>query len=197
MPVVERGFRAAGLAVMLAVAAGGRAGAQTWTVTLSGANEIPPKAVPGTGTAAMTLTGNLFHIVINFSGLTAGATGAHIHCCTPPGTNVGVATTLPAFLGFPLGVTSGTYDATLDVMDPSFYNPAFLAANGGTAAAARAVLFNGMNAGMAYLNIHTSQNPGGEIRGTLVLTPEPSTLLLFASGLGAAGGMLRWRRRDA
>lgn len=37
-------------------------------------------------------------------------------------------------------------------------------------------------AGRAYINFHTIQNPGGEIRGALVLTPEPSTVGLMAVG---------------
>ena len=32
---------------------------------------------------------------------------------------------MPAFAGFPLGVTSGTYDHTFSLLDPTFYNPAF------------------------------------------------------------------------
>jgi len=32
---------------------------------------------------------------------------------------------VPAFAGFPLGVTSGTYDHTFSLLDPTFYNPAF------------------------------------------------------------------------
>jgi hypothetical protein len=51
-----------------------------------------------------------------------------------------------------------------------------------------AALFNGQ----FYLNFHTSQNPGGEIRGNLVPVPEPSTYALL--GLGA-GGLLCWMRR--
>jgi hypothetical protein len=43
----------------------------------------------------------------------------------------------------------------------------------------------------AYINFHTTQFGGGEIRGVLVATPEPGTLALF--GLG--GVMLRLRRR--
>ncbi|MES2525070.1 MAG: CHRD domain-containing protein [Gemmatimonadota bacterium] len=38
-------------------------------------------------------------------------------------------------------------------------------------------------AGRSYLNFHTVQNPGGEIRGTLVVVPEPATVLLTAAGL--------------
>ena len=41
-----------------------------------------------------------------------------------------------------------------------------------------------------YLNVHTSQNPAGEIAGNVQLVPEPGTL-----GLAAIGGMLLLRRR--
>ena len=48
-----------------------------------------------------------------------------------------------------------------------------------------AALAAGLNAGQAYLNIHTSNFPGGEIRG--FLTPEPTTTLLLGAGLVALG----------
>jgi hypothetical protein len=57
--------------------------------------------------------------------LTSTDTAAHIHCCAPLGTNAGVATTVPTFLGFPLGVTSGTYSSQVfDLTQPLIYNPA-------------------------------------------------------------------------
>lgn len=45
--------------------------------------------------------------------------------------------------------------------------------------------------GRYYINIHTGTNGGGEIRGNLVLVPEPSALVLGALGLP----MLLRRRR--
>src|ERR1700738_5072386 len=86
---------------------------------LSGANEVPPNTSSGAGTAVVVLdpTAQTIQIIAAFFGLSASDTAAHIHCCqTMPGTNIGVATTVPTFgaLGpnpeFPLGVTSGTYD---------------------------------------------------------------------------------------
>ena len=47
--------------------------------------------------------------------------------------------------------------------------------------------------GNSYINFHTNQFPGGEIRGAIVPTPEPTTLALL--GMGAAGMLGRcWRR---
>src|SRR5262249_10918988 len=78
--------------------------------------------------------------------------------------------TTPTFTGFPLGVTSGTYDHTFDTLSASSYNPAYVTAHGGTAAGAEAALAACLSAGGAYLNIHSTVDPGGEIRG--FLTPD-------------------------
>jgi hypothetical protein len=105
-------------------------------------------------------------------------------CTAVPGVGaIGVATELPSFTGFPLGVTSGTYDNTFDMTMPTNFNPGFLAAHGGTPASALAALEGGMEDGTAYLNIHTAAFPGGEIRGFLAPVPEPGTVVLMAIGL--------------
>jgi len=106
--------------------------------------------------------------------------------------NAGVATTTPTFAGFPLGVTSGSYDNTLDMTLSSSYNPSFVTAHGGIAGA-EAFLFAGIAAGQAYLNIHSQTFPGGEIRGQLTVdAPEPGTFLF--AGAVLAGFAIRRRR---
>src|SRR6185436_15713719 len=106
-----------------------------YATTLSGASEIPPNdGSPGTGNALITIDFDtlMMDVNITFVGLTSNTTAAHIHCCTvtPGSANVGVATVLPSFTDFPLGVTSGTYDHTFDMAQASSYNPAFVTAQG-------------------------------------------------------------------
>jgi len=170
----------------------------TLLAVLNGANDGTPSLGSGTATVVLNTDAHTLLVAASFSGLTTGTTAAHIHCCqTVPGTppTVGVATMQPAFTGFPLGVTFGTYPPTLfDLTQASFYNPPFLTASGGTAAGAEAALTAALLAGLTYFNIHTSMFPGGEIRGQLNAVPLPAALPLFATGL-AALGLPGWRRK--
>jgi CHRD domain/PEP-CTERM motif len=171
----------------------------TYTADLSGPAEEPPVPSPGTGFALVTYD-DLAHILgiqTNFSDLVGTTTAAHIHAPTPtPLTGVaGVATQVPFFEGFPIGVTSGTYDHTFINIDTdaSVWNPAFIAAQiPATPARAEVALAAALAEGKAYFNIHSTFRPGGEIRGFLV--PAPATMLLFSTGL-AGLAVIRLRRR--
>jgi hypothetical protein len=184
--------------------------AQVYFSFLSGANEAPPNNSPGFGftTVIIDPVANTMRVQASFSNLFAqtaagaasGTTSAHIHAPTPlplEGT-AGVATTTPTFPGFPVGVRSGSYDQTFNLLDAGTYNPAFVAANGGTLTGARDALLTGITSNRAYLNIHTNAVGPGEIRGFLVATnaPEPGSLALLApAALPLIGGTLVARRR--
>ena len=146
---------------------------QVYTTSLSGPAEAPPNASPGTGFAKVTITGNFMRVQANFTGLMGPTTASHIHAATavPGAGTAGVATTLPSFPGFPLGVTSGTMDNSFDMTLASSYNPAYITNNGGTPASAFAALKTAMDNGRAYFNVHSTSFPGGEIRGFLQLCP--------------------------
>lgn len=178
--------------LVLALVLPSTSGAMTFTysATLSGANEYPANGSLGSGSATVTYDDQAHTLVVDitFSGLSAGNTAAHIHCCVSPlalTPTAGVATVTPTFTGFPTGATSGSYLHTFDLTDPGSFNTTFLNAYGGTAAGAEAALGAGLAVGYAYVNIHTTNFPGGEIRGFLVPVPEPSAAALLGLAVGA------------
>ena len=199
-------IRASFFALALSSASAASATITVYTTTLSGPAEAPPNSSPGTGSATVTIDDvlNTMRVQITFSDLVAttaagapsGTTAAHIHAPTPtPFTGTaGVATTLPTFPGFPLGVRSGSYDTLFDLLTASTYNTNYINANGGTVAGARAAFLAALASGTSYVNIHTNAFPGGEIRGFLRPVPEPATWAMMLIGFGAMGWSIRRRR---
>jgi hypothetical protein len=157
---------------------------------LSGAGENPPTISPATGTATFDIhsDGTAIDFVISFGlndgspPLTSPLQAGHIHFGTP---TVNGPVILP-FPNLPVGSTSGTFSGTLTAAD--------LTPAGGINTFADAVA--ALEAGNTYTNLHTSNFPGGEIRGQNPAVPEPASLTMFAIGaVGLVG--YAWRRRKA
>lgn len=114
----------------------------SYIAELSGANEVPPvdTAAGGLGSFTYNMDTKELSYEISVADIT-GITAAHIHAA-PAGSNGGVL--FPVFNGTGSFPVSGS--VTLDM-------------------AQQALLVNG---GL-YVNVHTSANPGGEIRGQILL----------------------------
>jgi hypothetical protein len=120
-------------------------GGQTVSVVLSGAQEVPAVASGGTGSGTLTVNGTTLSIHIKYSGLGSNFAAAHIHGPAERGANAGVLVPLSTpELHTADGNTAGTFSGTVEI----------------SAETAAAIL-----EGRAYLNIHTSGNGTGEIRG--------------------------------
>ena len=196
--MMKKSARLLGIAAALACASAAHSATTVYTAALSGPAESPPNASAGTGMATVTIddVANTMLVEVNFSGLTGTTTASHIHATTALGFTgtAGVATQLPTFSGFPLGVTSGTYSNLFDLLTAATYNPSFVTANGGTVAGAESALLSAIGSGRAYLNIHTTAFPSGEIRGFLVAVPEPATWMMMLLGFAGMGLAIRFRR---
>jgi hypothetical protein len=147
-----------------------------YVATLSGPQEFPPNNSPGVGSAIVTINFDLvtMRLEVDFSGLLGTVTGSHIHMPTSaPGSGVADGVTpLPTFPGFPAGVTAGAYDHTFNMGDPASYNPLFIDANGGSVSSAFNAFVADLDAGKAYLNVHSNVFIDGEIRGFFLLDPK-------------------------
>jgi len=176
------------LAVAAALLVGTPAEAQIYRAVLSGQNEIPAAATQGSGFGIVTLnrTTHEMRVSANFSGLVGLTTASHIHCCVVQPANAGVATTSPTFVGFPLGVSSGSWDRIYDMSQTTTWNAPFITGNGGTNAGAESAFLAGVAAGQSYLNIHSTTFPGGEIRGNLELFRFAGNSSLKSGSIGVA-----------
>jgi hypothetical protein len=140
----------------------------------------------GQSTVSIDLATNLLTFDAAWTGLSAVPLtgGLHIHCCVPtaPGNlQLSLALTIPL-------VTTGSSSET--VLIPDALTPGFRNMHG---AASLDDFLAGLAAGTAYVDIQNAQFPGGELRGTLVPVPEPTTISLLITGL--MGLAMRHRRR--
>ena len=145
-----------------------------FVANLVGANEVPPNASPGSGFGTVVLNDLMDQITVdlNWTGLTSPATAAHIHGPAAPGTNAAV---IFPFASVP-AATSGLIQEQTFAITPTQVGQ--------------------LQGGLFYMNMHTANFPGGEIRGQLALaTPEPGSMALIGFGLTTLLGLVRRRRR--
>lgn len=161
---------------------------------------LSPEAQGATGTGTSEViyddVDQTLAVKIDFSGLSGTTTVAHIHAPTAvagAGT-VSVATYPGTFPLFPVGVTFGSYSTVIDLSLTGSYTVGFLNNfGGGTAAGAEAALIAAFRDGKAYVNVHSTEFPGGEIRGFLKQVPDSSTTFaLFGASVLA---LIALRRR--
>jgi hypothetical protein len=158
--------------------------------------EVPGATGAGNARFVFDTTAQTLTFDVDWWGLSGKTTVAHIHCCVlPPGTT-GVAVAPPSLPGFPVGVTEGSYDQTVDLTLASSFGGAFLTANGGDPQMASAALLQGIFDGKAYLNIHSETFRGGEIRGFLTTVPEPGTSAMAGIALFGLAVLSRWKRHN-
>jgi hypothetical protein len=133
---------------------------------LTGFNEVPPKLTPGAGSFEARVTGSTLSYTLTFSGLSSPAFMAHIHFAQPA-VNGGIflwlcgSAAAPGPAGTPTcpaagGTVSRSGVTASDIQAVSGQN---LAA--GDFSGALAVI----ESGVAYVNVHTTNFPAGEIRG--------------------------------
>jgi hypothetical protein len=130
-----------------------------FVANLEGANEVPARATGANGTASFVIDGRTVFFTIEVRGTTtAPITAAHIHSGAA-GVNGPVRVGFFPPAGSPAGTTMTTNGNTILVTgswtdsDVTGISPDQLLAE--------------MRAGTAYANVHTTTNPGGEIRGQL------------------------------
>ena len=119
----------------------------SFQVPLTGAQQVPPVQTAGSGNAALTYDASTRVVTwnITFSGLSSQATMAHFHGPAAAGKNAGVKVWLSQ---------KGTMEVTSPISGQAMLSPD------------DAKMFE---AGDMYINVHTKDHPGGEIRGQVVL----------------------------
>jgi hypothetical protein len=113
-----------------------------FTASLDGASETPPNTSAGKGAADLTLNTDSKTLTwtVTYSDLSGPATMAHLHGPAAVGAAAGVQVPLTPPLDSPMKGAAALTDGQI----------------------------GDLRGGLWYVNIHTSQHPGGEIRGQIL-----------------------------
>ena len=120
------------------------ASAQNFVATIDGGQVPTGSSATGTGIFSLDAS-KMLSFEITFSGLGSSEIGAHIHGPAAPNSNAGIVFPLP--LGEPKIGMVGPLTAQQEA---------------------------DLNAGLYYVNIHTTNFPGGEIRGQILQSSVPN-----------------------
>jgi len=121
---------------------------EKFTAQLSGKQEVPPTNSKATGIAEFTVIGQSIKFTVNASNI-EGVTAAHIHVGKPGKNGFIIATLFKN--NSPTNKVSETGSITSDTGAFEYVTD----------------LTTPMSDGETYIDIHTQQNPGGEIRGQI------------------------------
>lgn len=128
-----------------------------YTASLSGSAEVPPRTTTATGTATFVEEDGAIDYEVIVNGITA-VTASHIHLGAA-GSNGGVI--VPLFGGPVTGALTGRLAA-------GTITQSSIVGLSGAAAISMDSLRTLMRNGNAYVNVHSTTYPGGELRGQIV-----------------------------
>ena len=152
----------AALSTSLLAAPAAHSQTERFSASLSGAEEVPPINTAGTGAFEMTIQQGTITFSLTFSDLSSLLSVAHLHFA-PSNVAGGVMIFLCGGGGQPdcPATTEGTITGTITAANVT--GPTTQGINAGDLDSA----LEAVRDGLAYANMHTTNFPGGEIRGQL------------------------------
>jgi hypothetical protein len=129
----------------------------SYTVSLTGANEVPPTTSTGTAKCTLTLSpdGKTMHFVLTVNNV-VNITASHIHLGA---TGANGPVIVPLYLG---PAKTGSFTGSLAEGDITASTLV-----GSLQGKSLSDLVTDINNSQCYVNIHTTAHPGGEIRGII------------------------------